>query len=71
MLLMIVLHAQAIVVENIMYLPLPASDDGNNGGSGIDLSNRCSHAAKQLLVNADTDDEESVVAEKEKDSQYE
>ena len=49
MLLLIVLHTQAMVVKNIMYSPLLASDDVNNGGFGIDLSNESSHAAEAPL----------------------
>ena len=70
-LLLIVLHAWAMVVENIMYPPLPASDDDDSCGSGIDLSNKNSHAATKIFVNADIDDEESVVVEKDNDPQYE
>ena len=54
-----------------MYPPLPASDDDDNCGSGIDLSNKNSHAATKIFMNADIDDEESVVVEKGKDPQYE
>ena len=70
-LLLIVLHARAMVVENIMYPPLPASEDDDNCGSGIDLSNKNSHAATKIFVNADIDDKESVVVEEGKDPQYE
>jgi hypothetical protein len=59
-----------MVVENITYPPLPASDYGNNGGSGIDLSIKRCHVAENLFVSADTDNEESVVTRKEKDPQY-
>ena len=70
-LLLIVLHTQAMVVENIMYPLLPASDDDDNCGSGIDMSNKNGHAATKIFVNAAIDDEESVVVEKGKDPQYE
>ena len=70
-LLLIVVCAWAMVVENIMYPPLPTSDDDDNCGSGIDLSNKNSHAATKNFVNADIDDEESVVVVKGKDPQYE
>ena len=69
-LLLIVLCTWAMVVENITYPPLSASDYGNNGGSGIDLSNKRCHVAENLFVNADIDNEECVVTEEEKDPQY-
>ena len=65
--LLIVLHAQAMVLENTMYPLLPASDDDNNASFGIDLSNGSNYAARNSSMNADTDsDKESVVAEENK-----
>ena len=70
-LLLIVLQAHAMSVQNIMHPLLPALEVGYHGGSGIDLSNKSSHAANNMFVNADTADEESVVAEEEKYPQFE
>ena len=59
--LLIVLHAQAMVLENTMYPLLPASDDDNNASFGIDLSNGSNYATRNSSMNADTDsDKESV-----------
>ena len=70
--LLIVLRAQAMVVENTMYPLLPASDDDNNASFGIDLSNVSKDAARNSNLNADTDgDEESVVAEENKNQMQE
>jgi hypothetical protein len=63
MLLLIVLCAWAMVVENIMYSLLPVSDDGNNRDLGIVLSNKSSHQAGSTFVVTGTDDNESVMAE--------
>ena len=70
--LFIVLHAQAMVVENTMCPLLLASDDDNNTSFGIDLSNGSNYTARNSSMNADTDsDEESVVAEKNKNQMQE
>ena len=70
--LLIVLRAHAMVVENTMYPLLPASDDDNNASCGIDLSNESKDAARNSNLNADTDgDEESVVAEENKNQMQE
>ena len=70
--LLIVLHAQAMVLENTMYPLLPDSDDDNNASFGIDLSNESKDAARNSNLNADTDgDEESVVAEENKNKMQE
>jgi hypothetical protein len=70
--LLIVLCARAMVVENTMYPLLPASDDDNNASFGIDLSNGSNNSERKTNLNADTDgDEESVVAEENKNQMQE
>ena len=55
-----------------MYPLLPASDDDNNTSIGMDLSNESNYAARNSSWNADTDgDEESVVAEENKNEMQE
>ena len=72
MMLLIVLCAQAMVLENTMYPLLPASDDDNNASFGIALSNGSNYAARNSSMNADTDsDKESVVAEENKNQMQE
>jgi hypothetical protein len=61
-----------MVVENTMYQLLSASDDDNNASFGIDLSNGSNYAGRNSSLNADTDgDEESVVAEENKNQMQE
>ena len=70
--LLIVLHAHAMVLENTMYPLLSASDDDNNASFGIDLSNGSNYATRNSSMNADTDsDKESVVAVENKNQMQE
>ena len=72
MILLIVLRAQAMVVENTMYPLLPASNDDNNASFGIDLSNENNYSVRNSNLNGDTDgDKESVVAEEIKNQMQE
>ena len=70
--LLIVLHAQAMVLENTIYPLLPASNDDNNASFGIDLSNENNYSVRNSNLNGDTDgDKESVVAEEIKNQMQE